>query len=148
MPDRGNGSERRDDRPKIDRWETIKVLHSGLSVSGQVSMIVEVERPVFEDQRSGRPTMSCLLKRGERALRIPCKDGSMNDVLELRKLLAALTPDLVKEMHDSFDSIVEAGRQSHRDGGRARPRPGEPGGGLGAKGKTDRKRHRGDDRPA
>jgi hypothetical protein len=147
----GNGRE----RSSVKGWETVRVFYDqtatmgGPDSRGDVRVIVEVQRPQFEDGGSGRPALSVVVMRGDRVLRFPCRDGSFEGVVALAKLLGeVLDPERLSSVKEEFSQLVGVNHPSRRDGAGDKGKTGHPGGpgtGLGrfsTPGKTARRRRR------
>lgn len=141
----GNGKSQ---RAPIERWETLEVLYSDTRKPGRddLGILVEVQRPVFEGGRTGRVSLGVAIRRGERMLRLFCRDGATTEISELRDMLATLDYSKLDSFTDRFAELrlkhdpVQRERAEERG---SRPNRGGPGSGLGpwsAPGKTERKR--------
>lgn len=117
-------------RRAIDHWETVEMIHSSQREIGRdnLGIVIEIQRPVFEDGGQGRLTMSCAVHRGERALRLFCRDGDTREIRALEELLSEATPKL-EGATARFDEICNTEEKGHRKDS-AKGKPGEPGGGL------------------
>lgn len=104
------------DRPRVERWDTLEVLHrSAYDVAdGKLSVVIEVQQPVFEDGRKGRVKLGCAIQRGERTLRIPCRDGNTSEVKTVVTMLQTLTEDVLKVCEARFREIDEEHRPPPR----------------------------------
>lgn len=144
---RGNG--KKGERTPIDHWETLKVLHSDskpVGRDGDLGIVIEVQRPVFEGGRTGRCTMGVIIRRGERMLRLFCRNGDHHEISALRDMLADLPDTVLDDYSEEYDSLrakndpLPRERPQERGSG---PRRAGTGGGLGqwsAPGKTARKK--------
>jgi len=151
---KGNGRKGNDKRTPIDHWETLKVLHSDskpVGRDGDLGVVIEVQRPVFEGGRTGRSTMGVIIRRGERMLRLFCRNGDTHEISALRDMLADLPDTVLDEYASEYDTLRAENDPPPRErggGGRERgsgPRPGEVGGGLSrfsGESKRDRKRRK------
>lgn len=128
----GNGRT----KSPIDHWETLEVLYSARSEAGRepLGIVIEVQQPVFEGGRTGRPSMGCVVRRGERMLRVPCRDGKTEEIVALREMLGALPDSKLAECSARYAEIVGANAPPPREDRQGRaprsPRPGEAGSGL------------------
>lgn len=111
------------------------MLHSDTRSAGRddLGIVVEVQRPVFEGGRTGRVSMGMVIRRGERMLRLFCRDGSTDEISALRDMLVAMHgmegfTDTFKELRAEHDPPPRE-REDRRERGSA-PRPGDVGGGL------------------
>lgn len=159
MPRNGNGKARGDNRQrrKVERWETLEVLHSDRATTAKadVSLVVEVKQPIFEDGAKGFPKMNATLSRGDRFLRFSCFDGDVSEIKALADLLNGVMSGL-DDFPEKYDEFVEKHKATtHRGGGGAK-KHGGVGGGLSRfsdknEGKTERRRRkrreRGEKRP-
>jgi len=123
------------DRPKVERWDTIEVLHrSNQAVEGgNLGVTIEVQQPVFEDGRKGRVKLGCAIQRGERTLRIPCRDGGTSEIMMIAQMLQDVaTEENLKSYEERFREIEEANRPPERRsyGGGTAGNYSEPGMGL------------------
>lgn len=158
MPRNGNGKARNDgkQRRKVERWETLEVLHSGRETTAKadISLVVEIKQPIFEDGAKGFPKMNATLSRGDRFLRFSCFDGDVSEIKALSDLLNGVIAQ-ADGFSERYDGFVEKHKSSQQRGGGDK-KHGGVGGGLSrfsdqAEGKTERrrrKRHeRGERRP-
>jgi len=130
---RGNGKS--SECTPIKHWETLEVLHSDTRRVGRddLGIVIEVQRPVFEDGRTGRVSMGMVIRRGERMLRLFCRDGSTDEISALREMLDGVHgldgfTDRFAELRAENDPPPRE-RESRRERGSG-PKPGEVGGGL------------------
>lgn len=140
---KGNGK-----RTTIDHWETVELLHSDTRSAGRddLGISIEVQRPVFEGGREGRIAMGVVLRRGERMLRLFCRDGATTEISDIRDMLNELDTATLVGFTDRFVEL----RLEHDPPSRERdqkrgstPKTGDAGSGLGQwskPGKTARKR--------
>jgi hypothetical protein len=149
--DQNGNIKRNRGRARIEKWETVAVLHEE-KVEGEqpIGLKVEVQCPVFEDGRKGRPRMGCVVRRGDRSLRFQCYEGSMSEIDICAELFAhATAPELAEKITAGYSEIMaqnasEVDKRQRRDAS-SNKRLGQPGGGLGRfskPGKTARKRSR------
>lgn len=100
---KGNGK-----RATIDHWETLRVLHSDsrpVGRDGDLGVVIEVQRPVFEGERTGRSTMGMVIRRGERMLRLICRNGDSSEISALRDMLAGISDEVLHEYAEEYESI-------------------------------------------
>lgn len=140
---RESGSEVGGSRSPVDHWETLEVLFNAQVEVGKeiLSLVVEVQRPIFEGGRAGRPSMGCILRRGERMLRLPCRDGSTAEIIAFRSLLAGLDADTLIALTERYWALRDKHSETDQQVRRA-PKPGEVGGGLSRYSKTPKRDRR------
>jgi len=94
-------------RASIDHWETVEVLHSNVLTVGEedLGVVVEAQRPVFESGQNGRVNMSVVIRRGERMLRLFCRDGDMTEVATLRDMLDTLDDQALERITARFGEL-------------------------------------------
>lgn len=137
----GNGQ-----RTPIDHWDTLKVLHSDsrpVGRDGDLGVVIEVQRPVFEGGRTGRSTMGMVVRRGERMLRVLCRNGDYSEICSLRDMLAGLSDETLDGYAEEYETIRAdndpPSRERYPERGSG-PKRGAGPGQFSATGKTARKK--------
>lgn len=142
----GNDQSSKPQRRKVERWETLEVLHVGSesTAKADIGLAIEIKQPIFEDGFKGFPKMSATLNRGDRFLRFTCFDGDVSEIKALANLLNAV------DGLDGFPAVYDKAVDEYKAQGKGRAtaaKPGGVGGGLSrfsdkGEGKTERRRRK------
>lgn len=158
VPRNGNDGARnggRQQRRKVERWETLEVLHSGMETTAkaEIGLVIEIKQPIFEGGAKGFPKMNATVRRGDRFLRLTCFDGDVSEIKALADLLNGAVAG-IDDLPEKYDVYVDKHKAGRDRGGPKKH--GGVGGGLSrfsskGEGKTERRkrkrRERGEQRP-
>jgi hypothetical protein len=132
IPEKGRNEKRMRNRKEIQHWESVKVLHSDQSPTGKTSLgiVIDVQRPVYEDGTKGRPALNCILSRGNRSLRFPMSHG-LEEVRAFMVLTMGLEEKL-EEVQRLYNVVCEGIERAERKAFSGQPQQeyGRPGQGL------------------
>jgi hypothetical protein len=99
-------------RRKVVEWRTLEVLYDRREAAqkSDISLVIEIKQPVFEDGSHGFPKLGAKLSRGDHFLRFVCFDG---DVSELQALFS-LFHDVKTIGFDRFQAAYDGHVATYR----------------------------------